>query len=118
MTQTTPLGDAALLAQVLSQLSGTIDARAGGDETVSYTTKLIGKGPIECGKKLGEEAVELALALAAQPETEIANEAADLLYHLFVGLRCRGVPLDAVAQALAARQGQSGLEEKASRAPG
>ncbi|MEM8921581.1 MAG: phosphoribosyl-ATP diphosphatase, partial [Pseudomonadota bacterium] len=69
-----------------------------------------------CAKKLGEEGVEAALAVAAEGADETASEAADLLYHLFVALRAKGVGLDAVAEKLAAREGVSGLVEKASRA--
>ena len=57
----------------------------------------------------------MALAIASQDDKAVAGEAADLVYHLLVALRSRGVPLDAVAKALEARQGKSGLAEKASR---
>ena len=53
--------------------------------------------------------------LAAQGEDESAAEAADLLYHILVGLRAKGVTLDQVSAALKTRQGISGLDEKASR---
>ena len=66
-------------------------------------------------KKLGEEGVEAALAVMAQGDQEVAGEAADLVYHLLVALRSRGVSLDAVATELKKRQGKSGIEEKASR---
>ena len=111
----TPLGGTKDLAQCLQHLAETIDARAGGDESASYTAKLLAKGPLHCGKKIAEEGAELALALAAQGEAETAAEAADLLYHIMVGLRAKGVSLGEVAEALASRQGMSGLEEKASR---
>ena len=111
----TPLGPTGDLNTVLAELAATIDARAGGDPSQSYTAKLLAAGPLKCAKKLGEEATELALALAAEGDDAVASETADLLYHLLVALRARGVPLDAVAAALEARQGQSGLEEKANR---
>ncbi len=114
MTQT-PLGGAARLSDLLTALSETIDARAGGDAETSYTAKLLSKGDLHCGKKIAEEGAELALALAAQGKAETASEAADLLYHMLVGLRSKGVSLDQVAEALAKRQGISGLDEKASR---
>jgi phosphoribosyl-ATP pyrophosphohydrolase/phosphoribosyl-ATP pyrophosphohydrolase/phosphoribosyl-AMP cyclohydrolase len=112
----TPLGDSSALAQALKHLAETIDARAGGDAAASWTAKLLSEGPGRCAKKFGEEAVEFALAIASEDETKVASEAADVLYHLMVALRARGVSLEAVAQQLAARQGKSGLEEKASRA--
>ena len=66
-------------------------------------------------KKLGVEGVEAALAVASQSDAEVAKEAGDVLYHLLVALRSRGVPLDAVAKVLADRQGTSGIAERASR---
>lgn len=111
----TPLGSARDLADLIAALAETIDARAGGDPTSSYTAKLLAKGELHCGKKIAEEGAELALALAAQGEAETASEAADLIYHMLVGLRAKGVSLNDVAAALRARQGLSGLEEKASR---
>lgn len=109
------LGPTSDLNAVLAELAATIDARAGGDPSQSYTAKLLAAGPLKCAKKLGEEATELALALAAEGDDAVASETADLLYHLLVALRARGVPLDTIATALEARQGRSGLEEKANR---
>ncbi len=110
-----PLGTGPRLAEALARLARTIDARAGSEPEISYTARLLGRGPLQCGKKLGEEAVELALALAVQGDEEVVNEAADLLYHMLVALRSRGISLDAVGDALAAREGRSGIEEKARR---
>lgn len=111
-----PLGSPADLFQALDHLAQTVDARAtAGDAGMSYTAKLLAKGPPKCAKKLGEEAVELALALVSEGEDAVASEAADVLYHLMVALRSRGVSLDEVGSALAERQGMSGFEEKASR---
>ena len=111
----TPLGNAHGLMDMLDYLAMTIDARADGAGARSYTMSLLEKGPLHCGKKIAEEGAELALALAAQGEEESAAEAADLLYHILVGLRAKGVSLDQVSAALKARQGISGLDEKASR---
>ncbi len=110
-----PLGSSAFLGEVLAELAKTIDARAGGDPESSWTAKLLMGGPALTAKKLGEEGVEAALAVASQDDKAVAAEAADLVYHLLVALRSRGVPLDAVAKALEARQGRSGIAEKASR---
>lgn len=110
-----PLGNADALIEVIAHLSGTVDNRAGGDPKDSYTAKLLSKGSLHCGKKIAEEGAELALALAAQGKSESASEAADLIYHMLVGLRSRGVTLDDVAAALRKRQGMSGLDEKAAR---
>lgn len=111
----TPLGSPAELLAAMDHLAQTIDTRAGGDAGASYTAKLLQAGAPKCAKKLGEEAVELVLALVSEPDDAVASEAADLLYHLMVALRARGIALDAIGEALAARQGMSGLAEKASR---
>ena len=110
-----PLGNVQALADLIGYLATTIDDRAGGDPKDSYTAKLLSKGPLHCGKKIAEEGAELALALAAEGKSESAAEAADLIYHMMVGLRAKGVTLDSVANALRKRQGISGLEEKAAR---
>lgn len=110
-----PLGSAAFLGEVLTELARAIDARVGDDPEKSWTAKLLMGGPNLTAKKLGEEAVETALAIVSQGDKEVAAEAADLVYHLLVALRSRGVPLDAVAKALEARQGKSGIDEKAGR---
>ena len=115
MSTPSELGAGAALAGALTRLAGVIDAHAASDPDISYTAKLLKKGPFHCGKKLGEEGVECALATASQSEQELAAEAADLLYHLLVALKSRGVSLDAVGDVLASREGRSGLEEKASR---
>lgn len=110
------MSDAVDLGQVLDALQATIAARAGaGDASTSYTASLLAKGPNKIAKKLIEEAGELGLALAGEGDAEVAGEAADVLYHLLVGLQARGISLGAVAKVLAEREGLSGLEEKARR---
>lgn len=110
-----PLGPAAFLGEVLGHLAKTIDTRAGDDPEKSWTAKLLAGGPAAAAKKLGEEGVEAALAVAHESDKQVAAEAADVLYHLFVALRSRGVSLDAVAKVLEERQNKSGIEEKNSR---
>ena len=64
----------------------------------SYTTRLFDAGVRSIAQKVGEEGVETALAAVAQQDAELAGEAADLLYHLLVLLRARGMSLeDAIA---------------------
>lgn len=69
----------------------------------SYTTRLFEQGVRRIAQKVGEEGVETALAGAAGNDEELADEAADLLYHLLVLLRARAVPLTRVIATLAAR---------------
>ena len=111
----TPLGSSKELAAIIAQLTKTVDKRADSDPKASYTAKLLSKGSLHCGKKIAEEGAELALALAAQGREETASEAADLLYHVLVGLRSKGVSLNDVADALAKRKGVSGIVEKEGR---
>lgn len=112
----TDLASPARLSAALAHLAGTIDARAkDGDAGRSWTAKLLAKGPGTCAAKVAEEGGELADAVRGESDGRVASEAADVLYHVFVALRSRGVSLDNVAAALEARQGSSGLDEKAGR---
>lgn len=111
------LGEATKLGAVLTELATVIDERASaGDTSGSYTAKLMAEAPHKPAKKLGEEAVELALALVSEDDASVKDEAADVLYHLLVALRGRDISLVDVADVLAKRQGLSGLVEKANRA--
>jgi len=96
-------------------LAATIDARAASVGEGSYTRKLLDKGADYCARKLGEEAVETVIAAVENNRSHLIAESADLLYHLLVLLKARGVTLDEVEAALAQRTSVSGLEEKASR---
>lgn len=69
----------------------------------SYTTSLLGAGVPRIAQKVGEEAVETALAAVSSGQKELAQEAADLLYHLVLLLRARGLSLAAVKDVLAQR---------------
>ncbi|WP_018148825.1 phosphoribosyl-ATP diphosphatase [Henriciella marina] len=113
----TDLGSAQRLNELVALLAATVDSRVDGNPERSYTARLLQSGPIRCGKKIAEEGAEVALAIAAQGRKEVASETADLIFHLLVGLRAKGVSLDMVADALAERRGVSGLAEKASRTP-
>lgn len=118
MTSPIPLASPARLSAALAHLAETIDARAlEGDASASWTAKLLAKGPDAAAAKVAEESGELAEAVRRESDARVASEAADVLYHVFVSLRARGVALDAVAEALEARQGTSGLAEKAARPP-
>ncbi len=99
----------------LDELARTIDERAGASAQTSYTRSLLDKGPAYCARKFGEEAIELAIAAAALDESAVRAEAADVLYHLLVVLRARGVALSSVMNELDKRSGRGGHEEKASR---
>ena len=96
-------------------LAKTIDARATASGDASYTRKLLDKGPAHCARKMGEEAVEAVIAAVEGDRDALASESADLIFHLLVLLKSRGLTLADVEAVLAQRTGQSGLEEKAAR---
>lgn len=102
----------------IHDLEKRVEARAQADAGDSYTRTLLDKGVAHCAKKLGEEAVEVAIAAVSEDRARLAGEAADLIYHLLVVLRARGIPLSEVEAMLAERTRQSGLEEKAARTGG
>jgi phosphoribosyl-ATP pyrophosphohydrolase len=102
----------------LADLDARIASRAAASPEESYTAKLLAAGVPRCAQKLGEEAVEAAIAAATGDRDGLAAEAGDVLYHLLVLLKAGGVTLDEVMAALEARTGQSGLAEKASRSGG
>jgi phosphoribosyl-ATP pyrophosphohydrolase/phosphoribosyl-AMP cyclohydrolase len=70
----------------------------------SYTTQLFDEGLRRIAQKVGEEGVEVALAAATGSEEDVCNESADLLYHLLVLLRARGLPFSRVIATLKERQ--------------
>jgi phosphoribosyl-ATP pyrophosphohydrolase len=99
----------------LPDLVNIIDARAAAGGEASYTRKLLDKGPEHCAKKFGEEAVETVIAAVGDNRDYLIAESADVLFHLLVLLKSRGVRLDEVEAVLAQRTSMSGLEEKAAR---
>lgn len=99
----------------IDALFQTIRARKDASPAESYTAKLIGQGLHKCAKKLGEEAVEAALAAVDGTKDDLASESADLLYHLLVVWAARGVSPADVYAVLRERQGKSGLAEKNGR---
>ena len=102
----------------IHDLEKRVRERAQASPDVSYTRKLIDRGVAQCAKKLGEEAVEAAIAAIAEDRERVIGEAADVLYHLLVVLHARGIALAEVEAELGARTQQSGLDEKAARKSG
>ena len=105
-------------AFTLSDLEKRVQARAEASAEVSYTRKLLDRGVAHCAKKLGEEAVEAAIAAVGEDRERVIGEAADVLYHLLVVLHARGITLAEVEAELGERTRQSGLDEKAARKSG
>ncbi|HEY5071641.1 MAG TPA: phosphoribosyl-ATP diphosphatase [Caulobacteraceae bacterium] len=101
-------------SEVVERLAAVIESRRGANPKKSWSARLIGD-PTLASKKLGEEALETALAALKGDRDAVAAESADLLYHWLAVLAGAGVSLDEIAAALEAREGRSGFEEKASR---
>ncbi len=101
-------------AEILERLVEVIGSRRGADPLVSWSARLLAE-PALAAKKLAEEAIETALAAGRGDKSEIAVESADLIYHWLVVLAAAGVSLDDVAAVLEAREGRSGIDEKANR---
>jgi phosphoribosyl-AMP cyclohydrolase / phosphoribosyl-ATP pyrophosphohydrolase len=87
----------------LAKLEGVIEQRASQKPEDSYTAKLLGKGINKVAQKVGEEGVETALAGANETDEKLVEESADLLFHLLVLLRARGVTLAQVVDKLESR---------------
>jgi phosphoribosyl-ATP pyrophosphohydrolase/phosphoribosyl-AMP cyclohydrolase len=87
----------------LAKLEGVIAQRAMEKPDASYTAKLLAKGINKVAQKVGEEGVETALAGASESDDKLVEESADLLFHLLVLLRARGISLGSVIQKLESR---------------
>jgi phosphoribosyl-ATP pyrophosphohydrolase/phosphoribosyl-AMP cyclohydrolase len=81
----------------------TIADRAATRPEGSYTAGLLDEGVGACAQKVGEEAVELVRAALSQTDDRVVDEAADLVYHLYVLLAARGLDVAAVEDELARR---------------
>ena len=87
----------------LSKLESVIAQRASDKPENSYTARLLAKGLGKVAQKVGEEGVETALAGAGESEQKVIEESADLLFHLLVLLRARGLTLAQVVRQLESR---------------
>ena len=97
---------------VLSRLAATIKERRNARPEDSHTRRLLDGAPIKPAKKLGEEAVEVAIAALTQDDNALILESADLLYHFLVVLESRGIGLDDVLAELERRMSATALEQK------
>lgn len=87
----------------LGRLETVIRQRAASADADSYTAALLQDGTRRIAQKVGEEAVELALAAVAGERDEQLEEGADLLYHLLVLFASKGLTLADVVAVLEAR---------------
>ncbi|GIK34015.1 MAG: hypothetical protein AMXMBFR45_19170 [Gammaproteobacteria bacterium] len=88
----------------LQELERVIEQRKAATAAQSYTASLYAAGPSRIAQKVGEEAVELALASVQGDRRRTLSEAADLVYHLLVLLRYHDLTLADVAHELSQRQ--------------
>lgn len=102
-------------APTLLRLERTLEARKASDSDESYTKSLLDRGATKIDEKLREESEELGQALINESDERVASEAADVIYHLLVGLVLRKVSLRDLLSELSRRFGTSGHDEKASR---
>ena len=107
--------DAGTRAPLLVKLEAELEARKSSTGEKSYTKSLYEGGALRIGEKLREEADELARAIDGEADSRVVSEAADVVYHLMVALRHRGVAVRDVLAELDRRFGQSGHAEKAAR---
>jgi phosphoribosyl-ATP pyrophosphohydrolase/phosphoribosyl-AMP cyclohydrolase len=80
----------------LAKLEAVVARRATEKPDASYTAKLLAKGINKVAQKVGEEGVETALAGVNESDQKLVEESADLLFHLLVLLRARGVAFESV----------------------
>jgi phosphoribosyl-ATP pyrophosphohydrolase len=99
-------------SDVLRRLAATIKDRRTARPEDSHTRRLLDGAPIKPAKKLGEEAVEVAIAALAQDKGALIAETADLLYHLLVVLESRHVALDDVLEELERRMSATELQKR------
>jgi phosphoribosyl-ATP pyrophosphohydrolase len=101
---------------VLYRLAATIKDRRTARPEDSHTKRLLDGAPVRPAKKLGEEAVEMAIAALAQDDKALIGETADLLYHMLVVLESRGIALDEVFDELERRMSATDLNMKRRKA--
>ena len=99
-------------SDVLERLFATIVERRGGDPESSYTARLYARGTGKIAQKVGEEAVEVVIEAMRGDRAALAEESADLLYHLLVLWADAGLTLDDVRAALERREGVGGFQRK------
>jgi phosphoribosyl-ATP pyrophosphohydrolase/phosphoribosyl-AMP cyclohydrolase len=102
-------------AVIVARVAAVIAKRRQERPEKSYVVSLLDKGFEKISGKITEEAGELVEALPEGDAAHTAHEAADLLFHVLVGLEAAGVPADRVFAELGRRFGVSGIDEKASR---
>lgn len=102
----------------IQRLEAIIAERRTASPDSSYVARLTAKGRARIAQKIGEEGVETVIAAMRDDGEGVVSESADLVFHLLVLFADMGLSWDQVMQALDAREGLSGLAEKAARTQG
>lgn len=102
-----PLVDVPVSSAVIEEVAAVIASRSRELPDGSYTSYLLREGVDKVGKKIGEEAAEVIIAAKNGAPGPLAQESADLIYHLLVMLEACDVPLDAVLAVLSERRGST-----------
>ena len=98
---------------ILDRLYAVVESRRrDGDPDASYTARLFARGTAKIAQKVGEEAVEAVIEAMRGDHRALAEESADLLFHLLVLWADAGLSLDDIRGALAAREGVGGFDHK------
>lgn len=100
---------------IIDRLFHIVESRRGDNPETSYTASLFAGGRRRIAQKVGEEATETIIAAIARSSDEVAEESADLLFHLLVLWSDVGITPQDVREVLAQRQGRSGHDEKRAR---
>lgn len=117
LTEAGELAEPAPASTLLARLDAVLLARRAATAEKSYAKSLYDAGPPKIGEKLREEADELARAVASESDERVVSEAADVVFHVMVALRSRGLGVDAALRELERRAGTGGHEEKKRRPP-
>jgi len=104
------------IGDVLEELERVVEERARSRPPGSYTAMLLEKGAGFVARKVGEEAVEVIVAALSESRERLAEETADLLYHLTVLLYLRGLSWGDVARVLEERRWSKGGSRRDNRA--
>jgi phosphoribosyl-ATP pyrophosphohydrolase/phosphoribosyl-AMP cyclohydrolase len=109
---TTCFGDAVITnaerLAFLATLERVIERRIAESPQGSYTARLFAEGPKRIAQKVGEEGLEVALAAAVETDDKVVAESADLVFHLLVLLRSRGLSFQSVVAELQSRHATKG----------
>ena len=99
-------------AAIFERLFDVIQERRGGDPEQSYVARQFERGTSRIAQKVGEEAIETALAAVCDDKNQLISESADLLFHLMMLWADRGLEPNDIFAELIRREGVSGLDAK------